>query len=64
VDGVEMGRLDLGWPMATDTTALTIGGEINSGVASNLFVGDIDDVALFDRAVTADEVRRLMASRP
>ena len=64
VDGVEMGMLDLGWPMATDTTALTIGGEINSGVASNLFVGDIDDVALFDRAVTADEVRRLMASRP
>jgi len=44
------------WPTVDNTNALEIG---SSGAGSNKFIGAIDDVRLYSRALSASEVKRL-----
>ena len=48
-------------PFDTDITPLILGGNGNGKMVSEFFPGRIDEVALWDRALTPDEIRRLAA---
>ncbi|WP_435851975.1 LamG-like jellyroll fold domain-containing protein [Streptomyces rubradiris] len=63
VNGVEAGSTDLqaGWYAGG---ALQIGAGSYDGAPGSFFPGQIDDVRLFDRPVSADEVRQLFRQRP
>ncbi|MFI0186964.1 LamG-like jellyroll fold domain-containing protein [Streptomyces sp. NPDC017082] len=63
VNGVQAGSTDLqaGWYAGG---ALQIGAGNYDGAPGSFFPGQIDDVRLFDRPVSADEVRQLFRQRP
>ena len=60
VDGVLGATLDVGWPIAADTTDVTIGGAQNTDVMKEFVDGAIDEVYLFGRALSASEVGAVM----
>lgn len=60
VDGVLGASGDIGWPIAADTTNVTIGGAQNTDVIKEFVDGTIDEVHLFNRALSASEVVSLM----
>ncbi len=59
MDGVVTGEADLGWPVATDETPFTIGGGINENDVIENVPGVVDDVSLYDAALTPAEVDTL-----
>jgi len=60
VDGALGGTMDIGWPIAADTTNVTIGGAQNTDVIKEFIDGTIDEVHLYSRALSATEVVSLM----
>ncbi|MGY0391424.1 LamG-like jellyroll fold domain-containing protein [Bizionia sp. KMM 8389] len=56
INGVQVGDMDSG-VVPANTSKLTIGAR-NGG--SNFFKGEIDEVRVFDRALTANEVKRMV----
>jgi len=67
LDGVEIGRSNKSRAVALGggTTPLTIGGAVNgpTPTASERFEGELDELALYDRALTEAEVRALAAGQ-
>jgi hypothetical protein len=61
LNGVEETFLDVGWPIAADETQLTIGGNQNVDLVKELWNGLIDDLQIYNRELTADEVAKLAA---
>ena len=63
VDGVEVASEPQTGSFGPDTTPVILGGNGNdaSGVPTELFPGRIDELMLFSRALSADEIRRLAA---
>ncbi|MDX2020969.1 MAG: LamG domain-containing protein [Deltaproteobacteria bacterium] len=60
VDGVAAGLLDIGWPLSADSTPLTLGAQAAAGgVLSNRLSGVLDEVSLYDRALSEDEFQQL-----
>ncbi len=59
MDGAEVARLDIGWPLAADETDLTIGAGQNGNEFIENIEGDIDEAYLYTRALTPDEVAAL-----
>ena len=68
VDGVEIGRSNKSVPavLGGGQSRLTIGGAVNGPdkrVADERFSGALDELVLYDRALTEDEVRALAARK-
>ncbi|WP_251073773.1 LamG-like jellyroll fold domain-containing protein [Streptomyces sp. ISL-111] len=63
VNGVKAGSTPISTAFSA-TRATAIGAGSYDGVAENLFPGLIDDVRLFDRPVSAEEVQQLFRQRP
>ncbi|MGW8384374.1 LamG-like jellyroll fold domain-containing protein [Streptomyces albidoflavus] len=63
VNGVEAGRTKLGGAFYADQS-MFIGAGQYSGSVKNHFPGTIDDVRLFDRPVSAEEVLQVYKQRP
>jgi hypothetical protein len=63
VDGVEqmMGTTN---PTSYDTEPMRIGCDRGNGFIGNYFVGDVDDVRLYDRALAAAEIAGLATQPP
>jgi hypothetical protein len=60
VDGVEVATQDIGWTIAADSTPITIGGAQNLDVIKEFVSGQIDELHLFNTALTPDQVKGLM----
>lgn len=60
VDGVLGASMDVGWSIAADTTDVTIGGAQNTDVMKEFVDGAIDEVYLFNRALTSSEIGSIM----
>jgi len=60
-DGEQAARVNASGDLQQNDLSLTIGGRLNSG---QNFVGTIDDVRLFNRALTADEIQQIMVDAP
>lgn len=60
VDGVLANSADIGWSIAADTTDVTIGGAQNTDVIKEFIDGTIDEVRLYNRALSAAEVMAAM----
>jgi hypothetical protein len=56
VDGVAVASNSASGPIAYDTHPFQIGADIENGVPSFFFDGSIDEVSLYDRALTATEI--------
>jgi len=52
---------DVGWPLATDSTPITIGGGINTDSVADQIDGLVDEVQLYDVQLTPEEVAKLAA---
>lgn len=52
-----------GLPINSSTTPLVLGAQDNAGYVGSLFPGDIDEVSIFDRAMSAAEINKLMEAR-
>lgn len=63
VDGVLAGSMPITGSFAADTTPVILGGNGNdaTGVPTELFPGRIDEIMLYRRALSADEIARLHA---
>ena len=61
VDGAVGGTLDVGWPIAADTTHLVIGGNQNIDVVKEAWDGSLDEVRLYSTAISAADVMADMA---
>jgi hypothetical protein len=63
VNGAQVASQPVTGTFAADTTPLIIGGNGNdaSGVPTELFPGRLDEVMLYHRALTAEEIGRLYA---
>ncbi|WP_328430560.1 LamG-like jellyroll fold domain-containing protein [Streptomyces sp. NBC_00443] len=63
VNGVKAGETDLqaGWYAGG---AVQIGAGSYDGAPGSFFAGQIDEVSLFDRPISADEVRQMFRQRP
>jgi len=61
VDGAVGGTLDVGWPIAADTTHLVIGGNQNIDVVKEGWDGSLDEVRLYSTAISAADVMADMA---
>ena len=59
MNGDEIGFHDIGWPISTDDTPLSIGAGINEDDITEFSDGFIDEVRLYDRALTADQMKVL-----
>jgi hypothetical protein len=42
-----------------DSHDISIGADVDSGTATALLIGDLDELAIYDRALTSEEIRRL-----
>jgi hypothetical protein len=62
VDGARIDSIPLAVTMTSDTRAMTIGGDV-PGILE-IFYGKIDDVRLYTRALTGDDVRELCSCGP
>lgn len=62
VDGTPVDARAVTGPFDPDTTPLILGGNGNNQIVSELFPGRIDEVALYNRALTASEIQRLAAA--
>lgn len=49
-------------PPAYDETPVTIGGDLNGGVPALLWLGEVDDVRLYSRVLTPEEIGQLAVS--
>ncbi|MGP3937760.1 LamG-like jellyroll fold domain-containing protein [Nonomuraea sp. KM88] len=63
VNGVKAGQVTLDSPWYA-AGAFQVGAGLYSGVPGNFFPGQIDDIRLFDRVLSADEVKQLFKQRP
>jgi len=63
VDGVPAISMPISGPFAADTTPVILGGNGNdaTGVPTELFPGRVDEIMLYRRALSADEIARLHA---
>jgi hypothetical protein len=62
LDGVEAARMNITAKIATTNRGITFGGDVNGanvGVGANLFTGRLDEVAIFNRALTAADITAL-----
>ncbi len=59
VDGAEVGSWPISGVFAADTTPVILGGNGNEAEVTERFPGSIDEVALFNRALSRDEIRLL-----
>lgn len=59
-NGVLSNTLDVGWPIAADTTPLTIGGAQNIDTVKEFVSGSLDEVYVYNRALDATEITVLM----
>ena len=59
VDGVLVGSLQVTGIFPTDTTPLILGANGNTQAVSERFPGRIDEIALYNRALDANEIQRL-----
>lgn len=59
IDGALGESTDNVLPPAYDETPVTIGGDLNGGVPALLWSGAVDDVRLYSRVLTADEIGAL-----
>jgi Concanavalin A-like lectin/glucanases superfamily len=59
VDGVEANSLPISGVFPLDTRPVILGGNGNAGAVTELFPGRIDEVALYNRALTPEEVQLL-----
>ena len=60
-DGEEVARVDASGKLRQNDLSLTIGGRLNQ-TSSNNFKGIIDDVRLYNRALTQEEIKQVMLS--
>ena len=60
-DGEEGARINASGDLQQNDLSLSIGGRLNSG---QNFVGIIDDVRLFNRALTVEEIQQIMEDAP
>jgi hypothetical protein len=60
LNGVPQGSVTAS--LAYDMDALTVGCDVDVGIAKFFFTGDIDDVRLYDRALSGDQVYALSSS--
>lgn len=58
-DGVIVGTFERPGPLSWDAGAITIGCDENSGSPTTTWPGDLDDVRVYGRALTAREIRAL-----
>jgi len=63
VDGVKVGSLSISGTFPLDTTPVILGGNGNAAAITELFPGRIDEVALYNRALTPAEIA-LLATAP
>jgi hypothetical protein len=56
IDGVLVGHLDVSGQIAVTTDPLRIGSKDIAGTGGNHFVGTLDEVRIYDRALTQEEV--------
>lgn len=49
-------------PIALDASDILIGADLDNGVIDGFFVGQLDDVRIYDRALAADEIAALAAA--
>jgi hypothetical protein len=63
VSGVEVGSVSISGTFPIDTTPVILGGNGNAGAVTERFPGRIDEVALYNRALTPDEIA-LLATAP
>ncbi|QFY10214.1 LamG domain-containing protein [Nonomuraea phyllanthi] len=63
VNGVKAGQVALNTPWYA-AGVFQVGAGLYNGVPGNFFPGQIDDIRLFDRVVSADEVKQLFKQRP
>jgi len=59
VDGVEVGSQSISGVFPADTAALVLGGNGNKATTTELFPGSLDEIALYDRALSPEEIRLL-----
>lgn len=59
VHGYEAGGSDIGWPLAQDNTPLVMGAGWVGAEVKHFFAGSVDEVALWDRVLSADEMASL-----
>ena len=61
VDGVRVGQYASADAVAYDNHDIIIGGDENSGSFAYAWKGAIDELYIFDRALSADEIAKLAA---
>jgi hypothetical protein len=59
VDGVDVGSVSISGTFPIDTTPVILGGNGNAATVTERFPGIIDEVALYNRALSPDEIRLL-----
>jgi hypothetical protein len=59
VSGVEVLRLATSGPFAAETTPVVLAGNGNADTVSELFPGQLDEIMLYRRALTAGQIARL-----
>ncbi|MDX2019126.1 MAG: LamG domain-containing protein [Deltaproteobacteria bacterium] len=64
LDGLPQGSYDSGWPVAADNTPLIIGGNQNTDTVKEFWDGALDEVRLYNRPLTAQEIAALAAEPP
>ena len=62
VDGVEVGSVSISGTFPIDTTPVILGGNGNAAAVTERFPGIIDEVALYNRALSPDEIGLLAAA--
>lgn len=58
-DGFILATLDIGAPVSCDSTPVTVGASANGAVLDQFFTGGIDDLRIYDRFLTEDELSAL-----
>ncbi len=59
VEGQQVAALDIGFPITTDITPLVIGANQNIGELTHFFDGAIDEVRVYPRALSAQQIAQL-----
>jgi len=63
LDGVQIASPAASWDLST-VTRLSIGQEWDSSTPSDFYIGAVDDVRIYKRPLTADEIKELMRGDP
>lgn len=61
-NGVLVTSMDIGWPIAADTTDVVIGARQSIDTIKDFFAGSVDEVRLYNEALTSAEISALMTS--